>query len=374
MPVTRDYYEVLGVPRDASAADIKKAFRAKAREVHPDTSDHDNAEELFKELNEAYEVLSDPEKRANYDRFGTAAPGGFGGGPDAGYGWDSPFGASGMGDIFSAFFGGTTSAGVGAPRTEGRDMTAQVVVTLEEAASGGAKEVKYTRSATCPTCGGTGTAEGGHVVTCPECNGTGRKVWQRNTFFGRFESVHPCERCGGTGSIIDKPCPTCAGDGRTPATERVTVEIPAGVQDGQRVRVAGKGEAGFRGARSGDLLVTVRIKAHDFLHREGDDLHARAAIPMAVAALGGDLNVPGLFGPVPVHVPSGTQNGDIIVAKGAGMPNARGSNGDLVVHANIVVPKRLKKEQRRLLEQFAESMGDQHSHSPLDRVRDWLGL
>jgi molecular chaperone DnaJ len=375
MPVTRDYYEVLGVPRDADAADIKKAFRAKAREVHPDTSDHDDAEELFKELNEAYEVLSDPGKRANYDRFGSAGQPGsdFGGQPDFGYGYGSPFGG-GVGDLFSAFFGGATGASAGAARTQGRDMTAQVVITLEEAASGVSKEVRYTRAAPCATCEGTGAAEGGEVQTCAQCNGTGQVVYQRNTFFGRFETVHPCDKCGGTGSVVDKPCPTCAGQGRTTSAERVTVEIPAGIHDGQRVRVAEKGEAGFRGDQSGDLLVTVRVKAHDFLHREGDDLHARAAVPMTTAALGGEIEVPGLFGPVSVKVPNGTQNGDMLVTKAAGMPNAQGGHGNLIVHANIVVPKKLKKEQRKLLEQLAESMGHSKSASTLDRVRDWLGV
>lgn len=373
MSATRDYYEVLGVPREATADDIKKAFRGKAREVHPDTSDHENAEELFKELNEAYEVLSDPEKRSNYDRFGSADP--YGGGAGGGYG--DPFGGGGvgMGDLFSVIFDGVMNGqGRGSVRHEGRDMAAQVVISLEEAASGAAKRVNYTRTAPCSTCGGNGAAEGGTSQTCPDCSGTGQVVSHRKTFIGTFQSVQPCQRCGATGSVVEPPCPTCGGQGRHAAQESVSIDVPAGVQDGQRLFVEGMGEAGFRGAPSGDLLVTVRIKPHEYLHREGDDLHARANVPMTVAALGGEIEVPGLFGPVPVKIAAAASNGDTVMAKGAGMPRQRGGHGDLVVHINIVVPKKLTKEQRKLLEQLADAMGDSRSHKPLDRVRDWLGM
>jgi molecular chaperone DnaJ len=370
MPATRDYYEVLGVARDATADEIKKAFRARARDVHPDTSDHADAEDLFKELNEAYEVLSDPGKRANYDRFGVAEPGG---GFPSGYG--DPFGGGvGMGDLFSVIFDGVMNQGRGGIRTEGRDMAAQVVVTLEEAASGATKQVRYARDATCATCGGSGAAAGGAVRTCPECNGSGQVVSARRTFLGTFQSVHPCERCGATGTVVEPPCPACGGDGRTQVSESVEIEIPAGVADGGRMRVTGRGEAGFRGAASGDLIVTVRVKPHEYLHREGNDLHARANVPMTVAALGGEIDVPGLFGPVPVRIGTAASNGDTVVAKGAGMPNGRGGYGDLVVHVNIVVPRKLTKEQRKLLQELADSMGDKSAHSPLDRVRDWLGM
>jgi molecular chaperone DnaJ len=374
MPATRDYYEVLGVSRDAGADEIKKAFRARARDVHPDTSDHENAEELFKELNEAYEVLSDPGKRANYDRYGTADEPRFSGfgGPGPGYG---PFGGGGIGDIFSAIFDGVTGANVrGGIRTEGRDMSTGVVVTLEEAASGVTKDVEYPRVATCATCGGSGAAAGGEVKTCPVCNGSGQVVASQRTFLGTFQSVHPCDRCAGTGSIVDPPCPTCGGQGRVRDTEKIEVEIPAGVQDGQQIRIEDEGEAGFRGAPSGDLYVQVHIAPHEFLHRDGDNLHARAAVPMTIAALGGELKVAGLFGPVSVKVGSGARNGDVVVAKGAGMPNRRGGFGDLVVHVNIVVPKKLSKQQRKLLEELADSFGDERSHTALDRVRDWLGI
>lgn len=375
MPVTRDYYEVLGVSRDATADDVKRAFRAKARDVHPDTSEHENAEELFKELNEAYEVLSDPQKRSNYDQFGTADPraGGFGG-PPPGYGYGSPFGG-GMGDLFSVIFDGVMGGGGGGGlRTEGRDMTAQVVITLEEAATGVSKQVKYSRAAPCVACGGSGAGQGGSVQTCPDCRGSGQVVSSRRTILGTFQSAHPCPRCAATGTTVEPPCPTCGGQGRVNASEAVDFDIPAGVMDGQRVSVAGKGEAGFRGAPDGDLLVMVRISPHEYLHREGDDLHARAGVPMTIAALGGQIEVPGLFGPVKIKVHAGAQNGDVVVANGAGMATARGAFGDLVVHVNVVVPKKMTKEQRKLLEQVAESMGEAWAHSPLDRVRDWLGM
>lgn len=372
MTPTADYYEVLGVGRDASPDEIKKAFRTRARDVHPDTSEHEDAEERFKQLNEAYEVLSDPEKRSMYDRFGTADPraGGFGGGYGDGYaaGFD-------MGDLFSVFFDGVMGGTARTVRREGRDMGGQVTVTLLEAADGATKQVRYRRDAPCETCNASGAAAGGTVKTCPDCNGTGQVATVRRTFLGSFQSVHPCERCGAVGSIVDPPCPTCGGSGRAARDETVDISVPPGVQDGTRLRVAGMGEAGVRGATSGDLIVGVRVEQHEFLHREGDDLHARATIPMTVAALGGELAVPGLHGDVTVKVPAGVANGDTIVARGEGMTRTRGSGrGDLVLHANIVVPKRLTKEQRALLEQLAESFGDHREPSTLDRIRDWLGV
>lgn len=370
MPSTTDYYQVLGVSREATADEIKKAYRGRARDVHPDTSDHDDAEERFKQLNEAYEVLSDSDKRSNYDRFGTADPQqGFGGG------YGDPFGG-GVGDLFSVIFD-TMNGGGGRQqqvRTEGRDMSAQVVITLDEAATGVTKQVAYTRAAPCATCDASGAAEGGTATTCPSCRGTGQVTSARRTFLGTFQSVAPCETCGATGTVVDPPCTSCDGQGRVQARESVDIEIPAGVYDGQTVSVPGKGEAGLRGDHVGDLVVTVRVRQHEYLHREGDDLHAQAGVPMTVAALGGEIEVPVFKTKVGVKVPTGTQNGDTVTARGEGMPRQRGGKGDLIVHANVVVPKRLSKAQRKLLSDFADSMGDAHASSPLDRVRDWLGL
>lgn len=372
MPATRDYYEVLGVSRDASADEIKKAFRSRAREVHPDTSEHEDAEELFKELNEAYEVLSDPEKRRNYDQFGTATPGnGFPGG----YSYGDPFGGGvGVGDLFSVFFDGVMGGGMRQPRPEGRDMSAQVVITLEEAASGTSKQVTYTRVMPCEVCSGSGAAEGGTARVCPDCHGSGQVTTSRRTFLGTFQSVAPCDRCGATGTVVEPPCQSCGGEGRLQGRESVTIDIPAGVADGQTVSVRDKGEAGLRGATSGDLIVTVRIRQHEFLHRNGDDLHARAEVHMTIAALGGEIEVPGLTGPVTVKVPAGSQTGDMVTVRGAGMPRTRGGSGDFVVHVNVVVPKKLSKEQRRLLEELSESFGEKRTHTKLERVRDWLGM
>ncbi len=372
MPATRDYYEVLGVPREASAADIKKAFRSKARDVHPDTSDREDAEERFKELNEAYEVLSDPEKRANYDRFGTAEPQtGFPGG----YGYADPFGSGDGRPVLGHL---RRRDGRRGPRhgedRRGATWARRSVVTLREAAEGVDKDVSYTRLATCATCGGSGAGPGGSVQTCPVCHGSGQVATARRTFLGTFQSVAPCTRCDGTGTVVEPPCPTCGGQGRVQTRERVSVHVPAGVADGQRVVVSGKGEAGFRGAGGGDLIVTVRVQPHEFLHREGDDLHARAAVPMTVATLGGDISVPGLFGDVAVKVRAGSQTGETVVARGAGMPRQRGGQGDLVVHLNVVVPKKLSRQQRKLLEEFAASMGESREATTLERVRDWLGM
>ena len=369
MSQSTDYYDVLGVARDAGPDEIKKAFRSRAREVHPDTSDHDDAEERFKKLNEAYEVLSDPEKRQMYDRFGTADPRATGyGGFDGGFG-------GGFGDVFSMFFDGVMGADSRTIRREGRDMAAQVTVTLLEAADGATKEVRYTRSGTCGTCNGSGAAPGGSVVTCPDCGGAGQVRHARRTILGTFESIGPCQRCGTTGSTVDPPCTTCGGDGRANAAEAVPVSVPPGVLHGARIRVPGKGEAGFRGAATGDLYVSVRVQPHEYLHRDGDDLHCRANVAMTLAALGGELSVPGLRGPVSVKVHAGAQNGDTAVAKGAGMPRSHGaSDGDLVVHMNVVVPRRLNKQQRELLEQLSESLGDRREPSTLDRIRDWLRM
>jgi molecular chaperone DnaJ len=375
VPPATDYYQTLGVSRDASADEIKKAFRTRARDVHPDTSDHEDAEERFKQLNEAYEVLSDPDKRATYDRFGTADPreAGFGGGG----GFEDLFGGGGvgMGDVFSMFFDGMVNGGARTVRREGRDMAASVTLTLLEVADGAVKQVRYTRAAPCGTCGGSGAAEGGSVQTCPDCNGSGQVATVRRTILGSFQSVHPCPRCGATGSIVEPPCPTCGGSGRANKTETVDVTIQPGILDGARLRVPLMGEAGLRGAVAGDLIVSVRVQPHEFLHREGDDLHARANVPMTIAAIGGDLTVAGLRGDVTVKIPAGTQNAATVVAKGDGMPRTRGAGvGDLIVHANIVVPRKLNKEQRKLLEELSESLGDHREPSKLERIRDWLGV
>lgn len=366
-----DYYAVLGVSRDATADEIKKAFRRKARETHPDVADDPDAEERFKLINEAYEVLSDEHKRANYDRFGTPDPRAAGVGADY-----SGFGDFfGINDIFETFFSGV-SAGVGARtvRTEGRDMSVQVTITLEEAATGVDRDIPVTRLAPCSACGASGVAPGGAVRACPECGGTGQRQTVRRTILGVMQSLTPCEGCGATGRVADPPCTACGGSGRVQASERVSVSIPAGIADGQTVRVPGAGEAGVRGARPGDLLVRVRVAKHEYLHREGDDLHVMAVVNIAQAALGASIEVPGLLHGVTVDVPAGSQSGDIVRVKGHGMPGIHGGVGDLYVHLRVEVPRKLDKRQRELLRELGETLGTgRGARTPLERLKDWLG-
>ena len=375
--MAKDLYEVLGVPRDATEDDIKKAFRKQARKLHPDVNKSPNAEEEFKELNEAYDVLCDPQKRSAYDRFGTI-PGAAGGGNPYGGGYvdfDDIFGGGfgGMGDIFSSFFSGM--GGSAQVRREGRDMGVGLRLTLEEVATGVKKEIVYDRLAPCQDCDGTGLGEGGKEVSCPECGGSGRVVSVQRTFLGDMRTTSTCGSCGGTGRSIDNPCPECEGQGRVPDRQRVTVEVPAGIRDSQQLRVTGFGEAGLRGAAAGNLIVTCRIQPHDFFEREGDNLHARANISMVQAALGAEIEVDGIMPDekVGVRIPEGCQNDQVIRVRGKGMPKFRSDlRGDLFVHASVVIPKKLTKSQRELLEKLASDMGEDYANarSPLEKLRD----
>ncbi len=377
---TQDFYELLGVEKTASADEIKKAFRRKARELHPDVNKASDAEERFKEVNAAYDVLSDPAKRDQYDRFGSVGPQGGGGG---GYGYadigDLFGGGAGgftMEDLFSTFFGGGGGGGGRGVRLEGRDMAMQIVVTLEEAATGAEKEIVIDRLATCEVCDGTGAADGSEVITCPDCHGSGQRVAIRKTFLGTMQTAVPCERCGATGQVVESPCEECQGSGREPDRQHVTVTIPVGIQDGQQIRLRGLGEAGVRNHAAGDLLVTVRVKADDYLHREGNDLHCRASVTIAQAALGVELSLHGILEENEVEIPAGTQHGDTVRVKGHGMPRWGGSGrGDLIVHVNVEVPRKLTKRQRELLEELAKEFGEATSEhkSPLEKLKDWLG-
>jgi len=363
---TKDYYELLGVARDATDSEIKKAFRKKARETHPDVCVDSDAEERFKAINEAYDVLSDARKRALYDQYGTVDPRGMGTGPDFG----DLFAGFGMEDLFSAFFGGFS----GGPRVrlEGRDIAVSLSLTLEEAASGVTKQVVLSRLVPCEECSASGSIGGG-VKRCEQCNGSGKAQSYRQTFLGTFTTSAPCAACSATGVVVENPCLECSGQGRVPDREHVDIEIPPGIDDGMQIRMRGRGEAGIRGAAAGDLLINVRVTPHEFIHRQGDDLHCRAVISIAQAALGAEIKVCGIPEENEVAVPPGSQHGDTIRLRGRGMPRLRGGGrGDLVVHLAIEVPRKLSKKQRELLTELGVSFGDPERQSTLQKLHKWI--
>ncbi len=352
---SKDYYEVLGVDRDADARTIKRAFLKKARQLHPDVNDAPDAEQKFKEVNEAYSVLSDERKRQNYDRYGNPdGPGGIGGDY---VDMSDIFSGMGMDDLFSSFFGhGAASAS--AASTRGRDMGVTLKVSLAEAAAGCSKTIAYDRLAPCDDCGGTGVAEGGSVVECPTCHGTGRVVTMRNTILGRMQAETVCSACGGTGKKVDKPCETCDGQGRTPARETVEVEVPAGVHSGQQIRIKGKGEAGVRGDRGGDLVVRIEVAEDERFQRQGDDLYTLQTIDSLQAMLGCTLACEGILEgeTVEFQVPEGCQPGERIRVEGHGMPRQGSSaRGSLYVVIEVRTPDDLTPNQKaRIAEILAE--------------------
>lgn len=376
--MAKDLYAILCVSKTATDDEIKKAFRRKARELHPDVNKAPDAEERFKELNEAYDVLSDSTKRAQYDRFGTVpgAASGPGGGGYQYVDFDDLFGGGfgGMGDLFSSFFGGA-AGGQANVRKEGRDMGVGLRLTLEEVAAGAKKEIVYDRLAPCEACSGTGMGEDGHEIDCPECGGRGRVVTVQHTFLGDMQTASTCRNCGGTGKVIENPCEECEGQGRIPDRQHVTVEVPAGIREGQQLRAGGFGEAGMHGAKAGDLIVTCRIQPHEFFEREGDNLHARANISFIQATLGAEIEIDGIFEDekVQVRIPEGCQNEQIVRVKGMGMPRLNSdSRGDMYVHINVLIPKKVTKKQRELLEKVAQEFGEDvaDARSPLQRLRD----
>lgn len=375
----RDYYEVLGVERDATADQIKRAFRKKAVKLHPDHNDAPDANERFAELNEAYSVLSDEQKRSMYDRYGTVdgMPGG------SGYvDFSDIFGGMGVDDIFSSIFGGGATGGGPrdrARRRAGRDMAISLTVSLEEAATGCKKTITYDRLAPCEVCDGSGRAEGGQERTCPRCNGSGYVTTVQRSIFGQMQSSSPCPDCDGEGTVIDKPCPHCHGEGRARSHERLDVEVPAGVATGRQLRVRAHGETGYRGAASGDLIVNIQVEQDERFERRGDDLIRDVHVGIAEAALGCVLDVEGILPDerFELEIPAGTQYGSAISVDGHGMPRlgGGGSRGRFIARVIVDVPTRLSAGAREALERYAEAAGEEaagasRKRSMGDRIRD----
>lgn len=349
----RDLYETLGVPRSATPEEIKRAFRQLAREHHPDVNQDPQSDERFKEINEAYQVLSDPDRRALYDRTGRTGTSA----RDAG--GVGPFGGSPFEDIFDMFFGRERPAG-GEPGPErGSDLRVVVEVTLEEAAHGADKVIKVRREETCATCFGTGAEKGSAPETCPTCRGAGQVRYSRRTAFGSFAQITTCPQCGGRTKIVRHPCRECRGGGRMSADREISVKVPAGVEDATRLRLAGEGEAGMRGGDRGDLYVDLTIAPHPVFVRRGRDLHCEVAISMVQAALGDQVEVPALDGPATLTVAPGLQPGSTMTLRGKGMSSLRNGRGDLIVHVQVVIPRELTKEQERLLAQFGKLRGEE---------------
>jgi molecular chaperone DnaJ len=358
----RDYYEVLGVGRNASEEEVKRAYRKLAVKFHPDKNPDDpHAEEKFKELGEAYDVLMDSDKRAAYDRFGHAAfaPGGagFGGFHDPFDIFREVFGGGGFGGgIFETFFGG--AGGRTEDRQRGADLRYDMQIGLEEAAFGVEKEIEIEKLDTCDKCHGSGAEPGSRTIHCPTCGGRGQVISSR----GFFHVSQTCPRCRGAGEIIEKPCPKCHGEGRMEKLSRVKLKIPAGIREGSRLRSSHNGEAGIRGAPPGDLYVVIHIKEHKVFRRQDDDLYCEVPIAFSLAALGGEVDVPTLEGKAHLKVPAGTQSGQMFKLRGKGITNVNGhGRGDLFARLIVEVPSRLNAEQRRRLEEFAALCSDENA-------------
>jgi molecular chaperone DnaJ len=375
--VATEYYSVLGVRRDAAQEEIKRAYRRLARELHPDVNPDPQTQERFKEITQAYEVLSDPEKRQMYDMgadpFASRADAGAG--AAGGFGPGFPFS-----DIMDAFFG--TAAGARGPRSRarrGRNATIRVELDLSECAFGATRELTVDTAVVCPTCSGEGTAPGTHPETCDVCGGRGEVSQVTRSFLGQVMTSRPCPRCGGYGTILPRPCPECDGDGRVRTRRTIKVRIPAGVEDGTHIQLAGEGEVGPGGGPPGDLFLEISQQPHPIFERQGDDLHCTVTIPMVAAALGATLSVESLDGPVDIDIRPGTQSGQVIPLYSHGVQHLNSSGrGDLIIHVTVETPSRLDPEQEKLMRDLAKMRGEEAppgkfspgQHGFFSRLRD----
>ena len=369
----RDYYEVLGVPRGASEDDLKSAFRSLARKYHPDVSQEPDAEDKFKEINEAYAILSDSEKRAAYDRFGHAGVN-TQGMPD--------FTNIDLSDILEGIFGFGGFGGMGSRRTRnaprrGADLSSRIKLTFEEAAFGVENEVQITRDEKCETCHGSGAKPGTSPVTCPNCNGQGEVRQVHQTLLGSMVQVVTCPRCNGRGEVIETPCPTCNGRGLERKTITKMVTIPAGVSNGVQIRLAGEGQSGSNGGPQGNFYLEVEVEEHPYFRRKADDVLLDLDINIAQAVLGDEIHVPTLYGDVELRIPPGTQPGKIFRLRDRGIPHLRGTGkGDQLVTVSIQIPTRLSGEQRELFEKLAQTMDPDikiQNQSFMDKLREVFG-
>lgn len=375
----RDYYEVLGVPRDADENAIKSAYRKLARQYHPDVSKATDAGERFKVINEAYEVLSDPEKRGVYDRYGRAATqGGFG------QGGGSPFGGFGgfgdISDIFDEFFGGGFGGRSNRQRgpARGNDLRYDLEITFQEAVFGVEKELEVPRLETCSHCGGSGAEPGTTPIRCPQCNGSGEIRRAQQTILGQFVNVTACPRCNGEGEIVTTPCSVCKGQKRVRVTRKLAVSIPAGVDDDMRIRLAGEGEPGERGGPAGSLYVMLHVKPHGLFQRQDNDILLDLPVNIVQASLGAEVDVPTLDGPTKLTIPAGTQNGTVFRLKGKGVPVLRSNRrGDQLITSRVVVPVKLNEKQRKMLKELGDSLGieslNKDTRSVLEKILDAVG-
>lgn len=380
----KDFYEILGVDKGASDDEIKKAFRKKAKQYHPDVNQgNKSAEAKFKEINEAYEVLSDSQKRARYDQFGHAGvdPNGFGGagGYSGGFG---DFGFGGINDIFETFFsGGFGSSGRTRSRTgpqKGADLKYSMEISFMEAVFGVEKEVSIRKMDTCSKCKGSGAKSGTTASTCKHCNGSGQIQYKQNTPFGQFVNIKTCDVCQGEGKVIPHPCEACGGKGRIKNVVKIKVNIPAGIDHGQTISLRGEGEPGLRGGPSGDLYIDIRVKSHPIFERRGSDVICEVPITFVQAALGAEIDIPTLEGKMKYTIPEGTQTGAVFRLKGKGIPFIRSSQkGDQYLKVNVEVPKKLNEKQKELLREFADLSGDEfyeQRKSFFEKMKSALGI